>query len=260
MRIEKVKKTFRMLSKTDFNEFKQAANESIDSNMEYLYFGQFFDQANLIEMMNEYSSLLADKKTDHYGLFEGRRLLGHVAITFGQGPLGVEIYGWVRKGFHNKGIGELGLDTASALCFNHKGFNYATLVINQKNMPSRAVAEKIGFKPAYLTKSSGGPNAQIFIVFYKYSQKIEELSSRYNVNPLDIMNCPATKYGSTYYLLKSESVLQMYRWPLPTFTEEYSALNEWVMMDYLGVINLTPEDLDLFRAGRLASNYISKDV
>lgn len=254
MQIEKVEKSFRMLTKADFEEFKRAATESTDSNMEYLYFGQFFDHANVIEMMNEFSFLLTDTKTDHYGLFEGRRLLGHVAITLGQGPLGVEIYGWVRKGFHNKGIGELGLNTASALSFNHKGFNYAMLVINQKNLPSRAVAEKIGFKPAYLTKSSSSSNAQTFIVFYKHSPKIEELSRKYNVNPWDIMNCPATSYGSTHYLLKSESVLDMYRWPLPPFIEEYSALNEWDMMDYLGIINLTPEDLDSFRAGRLASN------
>ena len=184
MQIEKVQKSFRRLSKTDFLEFKRAATESIDSNMEYLYFGQFFDNANLIEMMNEYSFLLSDERTDHYGLFEGPRLLGHVAITFGQGPLGVEIYGWVRKGFQNKGVGELGLNTACALAFNHKGFNYATLVINQNNMPSRAVAEKIGFKPAYLTRSSSSPNAQTFIVFYKWSPKIEELSIRYRLNPL----------------------------------------------------------------------------
>jgi hypothetical protein len=217
--------------------------------MEYLYFGQFFDKANLVQMMNEYSFLLSDKTTDHYGLFEGRRLLGHVAITFGQGPLGVEIYGWVRKGFQNKGIGELGLNTASALAFNHKGFNYATLVINQNNMPSRAVAEKIGFKPAYLTKSSSSTNAQTFIVFYKYSPKIEQLSLRYKVDPLDIMNNPATRYGSTHYLLKSESVLEMYRWPLPPFVEEYSYLYEWLIMDYLGIVNLTPEDLDSMRPG-----------
>ena len=251
MQIEKVKKSFRRLCKTDFLEFKRAATESIDSNMEYLYFGQFFDNANLIEMMNEYSFLLSDERTDHYGLFEGPRLLGHVAITFGQGPLGVEIYGWVRKGFQNKGVGELGLNTACALAFNHKGFNYATLVINQNNMPSRAVAEKIGFKPAYLTRSSSSPNAQTFIVFYKWSPKIEELSIRYRVNPLDIMNCPATRYGSTYYLLKSESIQEMYRWPLPPFVEEYSQLYEWVMMDYLGIVNLTPEDLDSMRPGVL---------
>ena len=254
MQIEKVQKSFRMLSKTDFLEFKRAATESIDSNMEYLYFGQFFDNANLIEMMNEYSFLLSDKRTDHYGLFEGPRLLGHVAIKSGQGPLGVEIYGWVRKGFQNKGVGELGLNTACALAFNHKGFNYATLIINQNNMPSRAVAEKIGFKPAYLTRSSSSPNAQTFIVFYKYSPKIEELSFRYKMNPLDIMNCPATRYGSTYYLLRSESIQEMYRWPLPPFVEEYSELYEWAMMDYLGIVNLTPEDLDSFRAGGLASN------
>ena len=254
MQIEKVQKSFRMLSKTDFLEFKRAATESIDSNMEYLYFGQFFDNANLIEMMNEYSFLLSDKSTDHYGLFEGPRLLGHVAIKSGQGPLGVEIYGWVRKGFQNKGVGELGLNTACALAFNHKGFNYATLIINQNNMPSRAVAEKIGFKPAYLTRSSSSPNAQTFIVFYKWSPKIEELSIRYRLNPLDIMNCPATRYGSTYYLLKAESIQEMYRWPLPPFVEEYSQLYEWVMMDYLGIVNLTPEDLDSFRAGGLASN------
>lgn len=251
MQIENVKKSFRMLSKTDFLEFKRAATESIDSNMEYLYFGQFFDNANLIEMMNEYSFLLSDLRTDHYGLFEGSRLLGHVAITFGQGPLGVEIYGWVRKGFQNKGVGELGLNTACALAFNHKGFNYATLVINQNNLPSRAVAEKIGFKPAYLTRSSSSPNAQTFIVFYKWSPKIEELSIRYRLNPLDIINCPATRYGSTYYLLKSVSIQEMYRWPLPPFVEEYSQLNEWAMMDYLAIVNLTPEDLDSMRPGVL---------
>lgn len=254
MQIEKVEKSFRRLSKTDFQEFKQAAIESIESNMEYLYFGRFFDKANLVEMMNEYTFLLSDQRTDHYGLFEGRRLLGHVAITFGQGPLGVEIYGWVRKGFHNKGIGELGLNTASALSFNHKGFNYATLIINQNNMSSRVVAEKIGFKPAYLTKSSSSPSAQTFIVFYKYSPKIEELSKIFKVSPWDIMNCPATRYGSTYYFLKSESILELYKWPLPPFVEEYSELHEWAMMDYLGIVNLTPEDLDSFRAGRLASN------
>jgi RimJ/RimL family protein N-acetyltransferase len=97
----------------------------------------------------------------------------------GQGPLGVELYGWVRKGFQNKGIGELGLNTASALAFNYKGFNYATLLINQKNMPSRALAGKIGFKPAYLTRSSNGPNAQTFIVLYKYSPTISSPDNQY---------------------------------------------------------------------------------
>ncbi len=50
MQIEKVVKSFRMLTKADFEEFKRAATESTDSNMEYLYFGQFFDHANVIEI------------------------------------------------------------------------------------------------------------------------------------------------------------------------------------------------------------------
>jgi len=226
MQIEKIQKNFRMLSMTDFQEFKQAATESIESNMEYLLFGQFSDKANLIEMLTEFTFMLGDTKTDHYGLFEDRKLLGHVAIRQGQGPLGVEIYGWVRKGFHSKGIGELGLNTASAWAFHHKGFNNAMLVTNQQNLPSRAVAEKSGFKPAYITKSSSSPNAQTFVVFYKYSPKIEDLSRRYKVSPLDMMNSPATMYGSTYYLLRSESLLEIYRWPLPPFAEEYSEVHE----------------------------------
>jgi len=248
MQIEKIQKTFRMLSKLDFNEFKQAATESIESNMEYLYFGQFFDRANLIEMLNYFSYMLEDRTTDHYGLFEGNKLLGHVAITKGQGPLGVEIYGWVRKGFHNKGIGELGLDTACALAFNHKGFNYSMLVINQNNSPSRAVAEKIGFKPAYLTKSSNGPDAKTYVVYYKYSPKIEDLCKRYKVSPLDIMNNPATRYGSTFYLLRSESLSEFYRWPLPPFSDVYSLEHEFLMMEYLGIVNVTPEEIDSMRS------------
>jgi hypothetical protein len=63
------------------------------------------------------------------------------------------------------------------------------------------------------------------------------------------MNNPATRYGSTHYLLKSESVLEMYKWPLPPFVEEYSYLYEWLIMDYLGIVNLTPEDIDSMRPG-----------
>lgn len=109
MKFSKAELSFRMLSYLDYNEFKRAAIESVESNIEYLYFGEFFKTASALQMFAKFDDLLKDPNTDHYGIFHGNRLLGHIAITRGLSPLGSEIYGWVRKGFHNKGIGEIGL-------------------------------------------------------------------------------------------------------------------------------------------------------
>ena len=247
MNVSKIKTEFRMLSKLDFEEFRRSATESVDTNMEYLWFGEFFDRANLIGMMNAYSSLLQDQQTDHYGIFEGRKLLGHLAVTKGEAPLGVELYGWVRKGYQSRGIGELGLKYATRLCFEHKNFNFVKLVIDERNLPSRAVAEKVGFKPMYKSGYGNPEHGKTFISYYKINPYVEGLAKRYKRRAIDIMNCPATMYGFSHYLLKSDSLVDFYAWPLPPYVHEGSQLDRFLFGQYLAYVNMTPDDIEYFK-------------
>ena len=71
-------------------------------------------------------------------------------VCFGQ--FGAEVIGWVRSGYHNKGVGELGLAYAEQIAFARKNFNFMALHISQKNKASRRVAEKAGFRKSPLVK------------------------------------------------------------------------------------------------------------
>lgn len=244
MQVDFAKLEFRRLTKSDFNEFKRAAIESVESNYEYLWFGQFFEKANIVEMLNEFSWLINDKNTNHFGLFQGSRLLGHIAITKSLAPLGAEIYGWVRKGYHSKGVGELGLNQALEAAFQLSNFNYVELIINEKNLPSRQVAKKLDFTPLYCKVSEVSAEPTKYISYVKFNPRIEELARRYSRSALQIMNCPATVYPFTHYLLQMDSLIDFYEWPFGTYQEHGRPLDEIVFHKYLSLVCLRPEDLE----------------
>jgi RimJ/RimL family protein N-acetyltransferase len=237
---------FRMISKLDFNEFKKAAVESVESNYEFLAYGQIFDQISLVDMMNEFTFMLRDQKMDHFGLFSDKKLLGHISYSQGSGPFGVELIGWVRNGWHSLGIGEIGLVQGTRIAFEHKNFNYAELHINEKNIPSRKIAEKVGYMPLYKDKSSDGPFAETYIHYVKVNPRVEQLARRYNRRSVDIMNCPAASFQVTNYLLKSDPLISFYEWPFPEYKEDCRPINSYALYEYLNRVNLDPEDLDYF--------------
>jgi RimJ/RimL family protein N-acetyltransferase len=243
MKVDFAKLEFRRLTYSDFNEFKRAAIESVESNYEYLWFGQFFERANLVEMLNEFSWLIHDPSTNHFGLFQGSRLLGHIAIAKSVAPLGAEIYGWVRKGYHSQGVGELGLNLALQTAFQISDFNYVELSINEKNAPSRQVAKKLNFTALYCKSNESLPDSTKYVSYVKFNPRIEELARRYARSPLQIMNCPATIFPFTHYLLQLDSLVSFYEWPFDTYQEHDRPLDDIELHKYLSLVCLRPEDL-----------------
>lgn len=243
LKFERSEVALRRLVASDFLQFKRAAIESVESNLEYLWFGKFFDQANLVEIMNEYSWLLKDRDSSHFGVFQGSKLLGHVALTRSLFPLGVEIYGWVRKGYHNLGIGEIGLQYAIKEAFDNSGFNFVELHIDSSNISSRRVAEKLGFFPVYKTLGGTVAAEKVFITYIKINRKIELLAKRFNRSSLQIMNCPATVVPYMNYLLQADSLISFYEWPFEQFSESNQPLDEIELHKYLTLLNLGPDDL-----------------
>jgi GNAT superfamily N-acetyltransferase len=231
-----------MLSLLDIKEFKIAAQESTESNYEYLAYGAMFESISPFDYAMTYSNMLYKDPVDHYGLFDRGKILGHMSFGICFGQFGAEVIGWVRSGYHNKGVGELGLAYAEQIAFARKNFNFMALHISQKNKASRRVAEKAGFKPvlkmAYVT---GGTDFSV--LYIKINPRIERLARQYGRRPIDVMNSPAGFQGMGHYLL-SEGVVEFYGWPFPPFVEKGRPINGFAFDDFTARINLSPRNFE----------------
>lgn len=237
---------WRMLSLLDIKEFKDAAQESTQSNYEYLAYGPMFESISPLEYAITYSEMLFRDPVDHYGLFHNGKLLGHMAFGICFGQFGAEVIGWVRSGYHNKGVGELGLAYAEQIAFLHKKLNFMALHISQKNAPSRRVAEKAGFKPVLkLSYVSGGKECSI--LYIKINPRVERLARQYGRRPIDVMNSPACFEGMGHYLL-SEGVVEFFSWPFPPFNEDFPPTNGFAFDDFTARINFNPAVLEALRS------------
>jgi hypothetical protein len=233
--------TFRMLSLLDIKEFKDAAKESVETNLEYLSFGALFKDIRPIEYLYFYTEMLKTPSADHFGVFDGGTLLGHVSYQLGFSDLGTELMGWTRKDYQNHGLGEIGLIAASKRAFDTKGFNFVQLVIDEKNLPSRKVAEKVGFFPA-LKIPYHSSSSDSMVIYLKLSPRTLRLAGQFRRRPLDVMACPATAIGLTQYL-NSDPVLEFYEWPFPPFVEGARPTNPYAFEDYVERVNFNPRGL-----------------
>ena len=132
--IDLKKLIFRRISYLDFNEFKQAALESVPTNEAFLAFGHIFKNITVWEYMREFADIVKNQGSESYGLFHRSTFLGFVSFNYGFSRLGTELVGWTRNGYQNQGLGELGLKTACYVAFEAKGFNYVELKIDSKNL------------------------------------------------------------------------------------------------------------------------------
>jgi RimJ/RimL family protein N-acetyltransferase len=242
--LRKVK--WRLLSLLDIKEFRIAAQESTQTNYEYLAYGAMFESISPFDYAMTYSNMLFKDPVDHYGLFDKGKLLGHMSFGMCFGQFGTEVIGWVRSGYHNKGVGELGLAYAEQIAFERKNFNFVSLNISQKNKPSRRVAEKAGFKPVLkMAYQSGGSDCSV--LYIKINPRIERLARQYGRRAIDAMNTPAGFAGMGHYLL-SDGVVEFYGWPFPPFEENGRPVNGFAFDDFTARINFSPNVLEGHRS------------
>jgi RimJ/RimL family protein N-acetyltransferase len=234
--------SFRKLSLLDVREFKEAAKESVETNFEYLAYGALFKDIQPFEYLNFYLGMLKSSSADHFGLFDGGTLLGHVSYQLGFSNFGIELMGWTRKDYQNHGVGELGLLAASERAFGLKNFNFVQLSINEKNLPSRKVAEKVGFLPVLkIPYDNSSPDSMI--IYLKLSPRTIRLARQYGRRPLDVMACPASALGMTHFL-NSDRVIQFYEWPFPPFVEGARPTNPYYFEDYVARMNFGPRNFE----------------
>lgn len=242
MEIERKNLLFRRISYLDFNEFKKAGIESISTNEAFLSFGHIFKNMTVLEYMYLFSDLVKNESSESYGLFHKNTLLGYVSFSFGFSDFGTELIGWTRNGFHQLGLGELGLNTACQVAFEAKNFNYVELKIDSTNINSRKLAEKCGFEPFLKIKYNVGSD-DCYIYYVKFNPKISSLAKRMKLRPIDVANNPASA-PSLNYFLKSPRVVEFYEWPFGQFHEDDKPINSTLLVSFLATINFRPEDIN----------------
>jgi RimJ/RimL family protein N-acetyltransferase len=248
MEIERKNLIFRRISYLDFHEFKKAGIESIATNEAFLSFGHIFKNMTVLEYMYLFSDIVKSKIEESYGLFHKNVLLGYLSFSFGFSDFGTELIGWTRNGFQQLGLGELGLNTACEVAFQHKNFNYVELKIDSTNENSRKLAEKCGFEPFVKIKYNVG-SEDCYIYYVKFNPKIISLAKRYKLRPIDIANNPASA-PSLNNFLRSPRVVEFYEWPFDQYDEKTKAINSTLFVSYLATINFRPEDIDQGENGR----------
>jgi RimJ/RimL family protein N-acetyltransferase len=233
---------FRRLNVLDFKSFKEAAKDSIETNAEWLLYGNMFEQLSPYNLIEFYGEMIKDENAVHFGFFKDSKMLSHVTFSLGYTIFGVEVIGWVRNGYQQLGIGEAGLKTACDFAFSDLAKNYITLHINEKNMASRKVAEKLGFEPIIKIKISPEDETNS-VIYLLVNPVVRRLANIYGRRPIDIINCPATMIGMQHFL-QSDGLVTYYEWPFPNYSESAPPVSAINFDKYITWVSISPHMVD----------------
>ncbi len=135
--------TFRMISYGDFAEFQRACLASDEELTAFLSFGKYMEHYIFADYWNLFRSILKERDTNAYGLFEGSTLVGFGTTSPANRSFGQQIVYWIRNGFHGKGYGVFLMHRLICRTIEN-GNSYAELIIDRENIPSIKVAESLG--------------------------------------------------------------------------------------------------------------------
>ena len=138
--------TFRRLTFLDAVEFSRASNESIESMSSYLDLGYFSKPRPFIDNFYDFMDSLKSKEIDLFGIFNEGKLLGVGIYSFlTYSPNGCQILIWMRKSALGKNMGTYFLKRLTSHAFYKKEFRFVELMIDETNLASRRMAEKVGY-------------------------------------------------------------------------------------------------------------------
>ena len=182
--------TFRMMSYIDFNEFQRACLASEEELTAFLSFGEFMEYYIFADYWNLFASMLKERDTNVYGLFEGSTLVGFGTTSPANKSFGTQIVYWIRNGFHGKGYGVFLMHKLICRTIEN-GSSFAELIIDRENIPSIKVVESLGLtkiKDWERTESGQGKrNSGKFSMYYAFDHRIEVMAEEKNLQPINLL-------------------------------------------------------------------------
>ena len=182
--------TFRMMSYIDFDEFKRACLASDEELTAFLSFGEYMEYYIFADYWNLFTSMLKERDTNVYGLFDGSTLVGFGTTSPANKSFGTQIVYWIRNGFHGKGYGVYLMHRL--ICRTIKnGSSFAELIIDRENIPSIKVVESLGLtkiKDWERSESGQGKrNSGKFSMYYAFDHQIEVMAEEKNLQPINLL-------------------------------------------------------------------------
>jgi RimJ/RimL family protein N-acetyltransferase len=206
---------FRVLTMADFPEFAQAYRESIHSMNTYLDLGYFSQQRPYLEMLNYFRNLIKSRTVDLFGIFDDGKLLGvadYYWTTYSEN--GTQITLWMREGAKNRGLGTYFMKRLTSHAFYKKGFKFVELIIDEMNVASRRMAEKVGFELMNIDEleTQGKLGSGKYCRYIIFNGELEILAENYHKQPIDLIDHPA--YDKEYRSLIHDDWINSYlKWP-----------------------------------------------
>ena len=183
--------TFRMISYGDFDEFKRACLASDEELTTFLSFGEHMKHYIFADYWNLFTSILKERDTNAYGLFDGSTLVGFGTTSPANKSYGQQIVYWIRNGFHGKGYGVFLMHRLICRTIEN-GNSFAELIIDRENIPSIKVAESLGLtKIKEWERSESGQgkcNSGKFSMYYAFDHRIEVMAEEKKLQPIDLLD------------------------------------------------------------------------
>jgi RimJ/RimL family protein N-acetyltransferase len=182
--------TFRMMSYIDFDEFQRACLASDEELTAFLSFGKYMKHYIFADYWNLFTSILKERETNAYGLFEGSTLVGFGTTSPANKSFGQQIVYWIRNGFHGKGYGVFLMYMLICRTIEN-GSHFAELIIDRENIPSIKVAESLGLTKIYdwerIESGQGERNSGKFSMYYAFDNRIEVIAEEKNLEPINLL-------------------------------------------------------------------------
>jgi RimJ/RimL family protein N-acetyltransferase len=207
---------FRLMNKYDFMQYVDAHNESIESNKDYMDLGYFSIERPLKIHQAHYNENVRDQTMDMFGIFDDGKLLG-MACYFNTlwSENGCHVTIWIRKSAKGKGIGTYFLKRISSQAVYNKKFRFVELLIDDENMPSRRMAEKVGYELMEIMEvpTQGLKGSGKYCRYILFSPELDAVAENWHMQPIDLIDHPAF-YKEYRSLIKSKEINDFYKWPL----------------------------------------------
>jgi RimJ/RimL family protein N-acetyltransferase len=206
---------FRVLTMNDFPEFAQAYRESIESMSTYLDLGYFSQQRPYLEMLKYFRTMMKSQRVDLFGIFDEKKLLGVANYYWTQySENGTQITLWMRQGVKHKGVGTYFMKRLTSHAFYKKGFRFAELIIDEQNLASRRMAEKVGYELMEIldVKTQGRLGSGRYCRYIIFNGEIESIAENYHRQPIDLIDHPA--YDKEFrFLIHDKWINDYLTWP-----------------------------------------------
>jgi RimJ/RimL family protein N-acetyltransferase len=213
---------FRILTRDDFPEFAQAYRESIESMSTYLDLGYFSQQRPYLEMLKYFQSMIKDQTVDLFGIFDKGRLLGVANYYWtSYSGNGTQITLWMRSSERSYGLGTYFMKRLTSHAIFDKKFRFVELIIDEKNTPSRRMAEKVGYELIEIMDvyTQGKLGSGKYCRYILFDGEIESIAINYHKQPMDLIDHPAYEREHRS-LIHDEWINRYLAWPWEILNEK----------------------------------------